>query len=130
MSLLAKDVEETHGARLELRVLDAELWQAFLNESTHLASLRDTTQVTFHICHEAGDACLAEGLCYHLQGDGLTCTCGSRNQSVAVGHLTYDAQGTIVAVGNIQPSFLVVHTSCVFMISVSLRCAASLVLLA
>ena len=39
VSLLAIDVKETYGTGLELWVLDAELWQTFLDESAHLAHL-------------------------------------------------------------------------------------------
>ena len=91
MTLFAVDIEETHGTSLELRDLDTKFGQPFLYETAHLACLRDAAQVAFHVGHETGNACLAEGFCHDLQRDGLAGTRGSRYQSVAVGHLAYDA---------------------------------------
>ena len=107
VSLLAEDVVETDGAGLELRVLDAELRQAFLNEAAHLAHLRDAAQVALHVGHEAGHAGLAERLGHHLQRDRLTCTRGTGNESVAVSHLTCDTQRPLLTVGNVKSSFFV-----------------------
>ncbi len=101
VSLLAEDVEETHGAGLELRILQPELRQAFLNEAAHLAHLRDAAEVAFHVGHETGHASLAERFGHHLQGDRLSRTCGTRYQSVAVSHLSYHTQCAVGAVGNI-----------------------------
>ena len=109
MTLFTEYVEEANRTSLELGVLNAEFRQSLLDEPTHLTRLGDAGEVAFHVGHETGDACLTERFCHHLQGDGLTCTCGTRYQSVAVGHLTCDTKRTIGAVGDIKPSFLVVH---------------------
>ena len=97
-------------ARMGLRILDAKFGHALLDEATQFTSLRDTREVALHIGHEAGYACLAEGLGHHLQGNGFTCTCGTSNQTMTVGHLTCNTQCSIRAVGYVKPSFLVVHT--------------------
>ena len=107
MALFAIDVEEAHGTGLELRILDAELGQSFLDETAHFSHLGDTREVALHVGHEAGNACLAEGFGHHLQGDGLSCSGGTGNESVAVGHFTVDTQRTVGAVGYIQPAFFV-----------------------
>ena len=107
MALFAKDIIEPHGTALELRILDAELGHALLDEAAELTRLRDTAQVALHVGHEAGHACLAECLGYHLQGDGLSCTCGTGNESMTVGHLTFNAERSVGAMGDIQPSLLV-----------------------
>ncbi len=107
MTLFAINVEEAYGTSLELRILDAELGHALLDEAAELSYLGDTTEVTLHVGHEAGHACLTESLCHHLQGDGLSCTCGSGNESMTVSHLTCNAERSVGAMGDIQPSFLV-----------------------
>jgi len=89
MSLLAVDVEEAHGACLELWILDAELRQALLNESRHLAHLAYSREVSLHVGHKAGHASLAKTLGHHLQRDGLTRTGSAGDKSVTIGHLTY-----------------------------------------
>ena len=110
VALLAEHVVETDGATLEFGILDAELRQALLDEAAHLSYLGDAAEVSLHIGHKAGHACLAECLGHHLQGDGLTCTCGTRDESVAVGHLTCDTERSVGAVGDVEPAFLVVHS--------------------
>ncbi len=107
MTLFAEDVVESDGTGLELRVLNAELGHALLDETAHLACLRDAAEVALHISHEAGHACLAERLGHHLQRDGLSCTRGSGNESMTVGHLTCNAERTVGAMGDIQPSLFV-----------------------
>ena len=59
MTLFAEDIVEPDGTRLELGVLDAELRQALLDEAGKLSYLRNTAQVSLHVCHEARDAGLA-----------------------------------------------------------------------
>ena len=90
MSLLAEDIVEAHWTSLELRIFDTELRQTFLNEAAHLADLRDPREVAFHVGHKAGHASLAERLGYNLQSDGLARARGTGDESVAVGHLTFD----------------------------------------
>ena len=107
MPLFAVDIIETYGTSLELGILDAELRQTLLDEATHLTHLRDTREVAFHVGHETGYACLTEGLGYDLQGDGLTCTCGTCDKPMTVGHLGIDAECSVGAMGDIKPSFLI-----------------------
>ena len=109
MALLTEDVEESHGAGLELRILYAELGHALLDEAAKLSNLGNTRKVTFHIGHKAGYACLTECLGHHLKRDGLSRTCGSGNESMTVSHLTCNAERSIGAMGDIQPSLLVKH---------------------
>ena len=109
MALLTEHVEETYGTTLELRVLDAKLRHAFLYKAAQLTHLRYAAEVALHIGHETGHACLTECLGHHLQGNGLTCTCGSRNESMTVSHLTCNAECAVSAMGNVKPSFFVVH---------------------
>ena len=66
MSLFTKHVEEPHRTRLELWILDTELRQSLLDESTHLARLRDAAQVALHISHETRYTSLTESLGHHL----------------------------------------------------------------
>ena len=109
VALFAEHVVETHGTTLELRVLNAELRQALLNEATQLAHLRNTTQVALHVSHEAGNACLTERLCHYLQRHGLTSTRGTGNESVAICHLSCNTQRPVSTVRNVKTSFFVVH---------------------
>ena len=109
MALLAEYVIETDGASVEIGILDAELGAAFLDEAGHAAGLADAAEVALHVGHEAGDTGFAERLCQHLEGDGLSGTGGSGDESVAVGHFTEDGDGTLRAVGDIEPFFVVVH---------------------
>ena len=109
VALLAKDIEETHGAALELGVGDAEGVFAFLDKRTHLASLADAREVALHIGHKAGYAGLAEGLGHHLQGDGLTGARGSGDKPMTVGHTATNRKRTIIAVRYIQSVFCSIH---------------------
>ena len=109
MALFAKHVVEADRTTLELGVLDAELWHALLDEAAEFSYLRDTREVALHVGHEAGHTCLTECLGHHLQGDSLTGTRGTGDESVAVSHLTCDTERTIGAMGDVEPSFLVVH---------------------
>ena len=109
MALLAIDVEEADGAALELRVLDAELRQALLDETGKLARLADAGEVALHVGHEAGHAGLAEGFGQHLQGDGLAGTGGAGDEAVAVRHLSDDGDGAVCGVGYVQPAFFIKH---------------------
>ena len=101
MALLAEHVVETDWTRLKLRVLDAELRQAFLDEAAQLARLADARHITFHVGHEARDAYLAKTLRQHLKGDGLSCSGGACHQSVPVGHLADDAQRPVLAMSDV-----------------------------
>ena len=96
MSLLPVHVEKAHRAALELRILNAELRQAFLDEARHLTHLGDTAQVAFHVGHEARHASLAEGFRQHLQGDGFTGSGGTGNEAVPAGHLPYKGEGAVL----------------------------------
>ena len=107
MSLFAENIEETDRAVLELRVLDAEFRETFLNETGEFSDLADTGQVAFHIGHEARNAGLAEGLCQNLQGDRLARTGGTGDKAVAVGHLAHNTDRAVLAMGYIQPSFFI-----------------------
>ena len=109
VTLFAEDVIETYRTSLELWVRNLEFGEALLDEATHLSYLRDTAEVTFHVGHEAGNACLAEGLCHDLQGDSFSCTCGTGDESMSVCHLTCNAECAVSAMGNVKSSFLVVH---------------------
>ena len=109
MTLFTEDVVETYRTSLELRVLNFEFGQALLDEAAKLSNLGNTRKVTFHIGHKAGYACLAECLGHHLKRDGLSRTCGSGNESMTVSHLTCNAERSIGAMGDIQPSLLVKH---------------------
>ena len=111
VALLAEDVEEAHGASLEFGIGDAEGVLAFLDEAAHGARLADAAEVAFHIGHEAGDTCLAEGLGHHLKGDGLAGTCGSGDEAVAVGHAADDRQSSLVAMGDVQSMFASKHNA-------------------
>ena len=96
MSLLAIHIEETHRATLKLqrRWVYAKLRASLLNEAAELAGLRNTRQVTLHICHKAGHSRLRECLGKHLQSDGLTRTRSTRYESVTVSHLANDVYST------------------------------------
>ena len=127
MTLLSIDIIETNGACLELWVLNTELRESLLDEATHLTHLGDTTEVPFHISHKAGYACLTEGFCHHLQGDRLTCTCGTGNESMAVSHLTSNTECSVGAVGDIQPAFFVVHSYCFLLFIVTIGTIGTIV---
>jgi hypothetical protein len=109
MSLFAKDIEEAYRATLELGVLDAKLGHSLLDEARQPAGLTYAGKVALHIGHKAGYACLTECLGHHLKRDGLSRTCGSGNESMTVSHLTCNAERSIGAMGDIQPSLLVIH---------------------
>ena len=109
MALFAKYIEEAYRAALELWILNTKFRHALLDKPAHLAHLGDAREIALHVGHETGDACLTECFSHHLQGDGLTCTCGSRNESMTVGHLTCNAECAVCAMGDVKPSFLVVH---------------------
>ena len=109
VALFAKDIIESHGTSLELRVLYLEFGQALLDEATHLSNLRDTAKVAFHVSHETGHPCLAECLGHHLKGDSLSCTCGTGDKTMPVCHLTCNAECTVCAMGDVKPSFFVEH---------------------
>ena len=96
MPLLAKYVKETYRALFKLWVFNPELGAAFLNESAHGTRLADAAQVTLHIGHETGHSGLTESLGQNLQRNGLACTGSSSYQSVAVGHLAANRDGTIL----------------------------------
>ena len=110
MALLAVHVEEADRAALELRVLDAELRQALLDEAGEAADLADARQVALHVGHEAGHAGLAERLRQHLEGHCLAGTGRAGDESVAVGHFSADTDRAILRMGYIQPPFLVEHS--------------------
>ena len=95
MTLLTVNVEEAHGAALELGILNAELRQAFLYETGQLARLGDAAEVSFHIGHEAWHARLAESFCNYLEGNGFTCAGGSGDESVAASHFAHKRDGTV-----------------------------------
>ena len=105
MSLLAEDIEEPDRTRLELRIVDTEFGQPLLDESTQSARLRNTGEVAFHIGHEARHPRLAECFGQHLKRDGFSCAGGSGNESMPIGHFTFDGKRSIGAMGDIQPSF-------------------------
>ena len=109
VTLLAKNIIETNGTSLKLRIFNAELWKALLNEATHLSHLRNTRKVALHVSHEAGNACLTERLCHYLQRHGLTSTRGTGNESVAICHLSCNTQRPVSTVRNVKTSFFVVH---------------------
>ena len=125
-ALLAEDVEEAGGAAGELRVFDTEFGHAFFDESAELSGLADAGKVAFHVGHEAGDACLGEGLCENLQGYGLAGTGGAGNQAVAVGHLAYEVDVSAVAVRNVKLSVFK-HNIVVFLLFLLLLSAAILI---
>ena len=116
MTLFAEYVEETDGTALELRILDAELRQSLLDETTHLTCLRDAAQVALHVGHETWYASLTKSLGYDLQSDGLTRTCGTCNETVAICHLTSNRKRSVGAMGYVQPPFFVVHNAYSFVI--------------
>ena len=94
---------------MEIGILDTELGAAFLDEAGHGTGLAYAAEVALHVSHEAGDTCFAEGLCENLEGDGLAGTGGSGDEPVAVGHFAEDGDWTLRSVGNVEPSFVVVH---------------------
>ena len=109
MPLFPENVEETHGAGLELRVLDAKLRQPLLNEARQPPGLGDTAQVPFHIGHKTRYAGLAEGLGQHLQRYGFTRTRGTGNEAVPAQHVTVQGNGPVRGMGHVQPAFFVQH---------------------
>ena len=111
MSLLAEYVVETYRAALELRILDSEFRHSLLYEAAGPSGLGYSGKVSLHVGHEARDAGLAEALGHHLQGDGLSGSCGSGYKSVPVGHLPYDGERPFFAVGYPEPVIGVVHIS-------------------
>ena len=64
--MFAEDVVESYWTALELRILDAELRQTFLNKSIHFADLRNAAEVALHISHKTRYTGLAECLRHHL----------------------------------------------------------------
>ena len=102
IALFAKDVPESHGARLELRILDAELGTTLLDEARHGACLADAAQVALHVGHEARHTGLAECLGQHLQRNGLARTCGTCNKAMAVTHLPYQMDRAIGRMGYVK----------------------------
>ena len=94
---------------MELRVGNAKLRAAFLNEAAHLTCLADTRKVSFHVSHEARYTRLTEGLGEDLEGDGLTGTGGTGDETVTVGHLTHQVERPVVAMRNIELVVVSVH---------------------
>ena len=101
VTLFTKDVVEANGSPVELRILDAELSTALLDERGHRARLRDAREVALHIGHEARHPSLAERLSQHLQCHSLTRTSSTGNQPMTVRHLTIDANRPILSVSHI-----------------------------
>ena len=88
MSLLTKDIEETHRAALELGILDSELGKSLLNEAGEFSDLAYARKVAFHVRHKTGNTGLTEGLCQYLKGHGLTCTGSTGDESMTVRHFS------------------------------------------
>ncbi len=109
MSLLPEDVEKAHRAAMELRILNAELRHAFLDEPGKTARLRDAAEVSLHIGHEAGNARLTKSLGQHLQRNRFTGTGGAGDESVTAGHPARDGNGAAGAMGYVKPSLFVQH---------------------
>ena len=109
MTLLAEHVEEAGRAACELRILDAELGQALLDEAAEAAGLADAGEVALHVSHEAGDTHLAEGLRKDLEGDGLAGAGRTGDEAVAVRHLADNGNRSLGTMGYIQPVGFVVH---------------------
>jgi hypothetical protein len=101
MTLFTEHVEKTYGALFENGILYSKFFAALFNESVHGTGLADPAQVTFHVGHETGNASLTESFGKNLQGDGLSRSCGSCNQTVPVSHLSANRDRTLLAVSNI-----------------------------
>ena len=102
IALFTKDIPETHGARLELRILDAELGATLLYEARHSTGLADAAQVPLHIGHKARHTGLAECLGQHLQRNGLARTCGTCNKAMTVTHLAYQVDRAVGRMGYVK----------------------------
>ena len=111
IALFTKDIPETHGARLELRILDAELDATLLYEARHSTGLADAAQVPLHIGHKARHTGLAECLGQHLQRNGLARTCGTGDKAMAVTHLPYQVDRAISRMGYVKLFVGSVHGS-------------------
>ena len=102
VAFFSEHVIEPHGASFEFRILDSELSAALLDKPAHLPGLGHSRQVSFHICHKAGNPRLAESFGKSLKRYCLSRTGGSGNQTVAVCHLSANAYRSLLAVGHIQ----------------------------
>ena len=98
MPLFAKNIVETHRTSLEFRIGDPENILALFNETAHLTCLRDATEVTLHVGHEARYTSLTKSLRQHLQRHRLAGTRGTGDESVAVGHTSTNGKRTIITV--------------------------------
>ena len=98
MALLAEDVVEAHRTGLKFRILNAEFRQPLLYKTAELAFLADAGEVAFHVGHEAGYSCLAEGFGHHLQCYRFSSAGCSGDKAVAVGHFTLDGKRPFGAV--------------------------------
>ena len=103
-------IRNSIASTLERRFLQAELRQAFLDETGHLAHLADAAEVSLHVRHEAGHARLAEGFGDHLQGDGLAGAGRAGDEAVAVGHFAAEGDRAVGAVGDVESVFFREHS--------------------
>ena len=101
MTLLAEHVVHADGTSFELGILDSEFRHPLLDKSAEGACLAYAAEISLHVCHEAGHACLAECLCKNLQGNGFTCTGRTGDESMAVSHLAANRNWAFVRMGYI-----------------------------
>ena len=109
MPLLPENIEEAHGAALELRIVDAEFRQTLLDETRQLAHLRNAAEVALHIGHEAGNAGLTEGFGQHLQGHGFSGSGSTGDKTVPAGHLAHQRNRTVFRMGYVQAPCCIQH---------------------
>ena len=110
-ALLTKNVIKPYRTALKGKVflVHAELGQPLLDKARQFARLTHARQVALHVGHETGHACLAETLGNHLQRHRFTRSRGAGNQSMPVGHVAQDADGSVGTMGDVESVFLSVH---------------------
>ena len=109
MSLLAEHVINSYRATGELGILNTEFRHSLLDESAHGSRLADAAQVSLHVGHEAGNTCLTESFCKHLERYCLSCTGSSGDKSMAVGHFAANRYRAFLAMGDIEPTGGIKH---------------------
>ena len=87
MSIFAEQIPEAHRIAAVGKFIEAQLCHPFLHFGVIRAFPTQAGQIAFDVSQEDRHSHLAEGLCHHLEGHCFTCTCGSSNQPMAIGHL-------------------------------------------
>ena len=85
MTLVAKNVPQGDRERLKCRLVKGTLFDDFSELVGQLPFLRDTGQIPLDVGHEDRHTQVGKAFRQSLQGNGLAGTCGTGDQSVAIG---------------------------------------------